>query len=118
MRIEAEWIDDVDGGLAELEAFLRQDPRMDDVPVERGRPSVPSTSLGAVEVLEFIATNVSLGVLANVLYDFLRRRRGGPQARLRLTRTDLPDGTRHVEIDLSGSPEAVEQIVRKELGDG
>ncbi|GLI01049.1 hypothetical protein [Phytohabitans aurantiacus] len=119
MRIEIEWIDDVDGGLAELEAFLRQDPRMDEVPLTRGRPVVAPTSLGVLEVLEVIATDVTLGMVASALYDFLRRhnRAGTAEAstQLRLTRTDLPDEVRHVEIELSGSAATVEQVVRDAL---
>ena len=119
MRIEVEWIDDADSGLTELEAYLRHDPRMDHTPITRGRPIVPPTSLGAAEVLELIGSNLALGVIANALYDFLRHRvrAGGAEkdARLRLTRTDLPDGVRQVEIEYSGSAATVERIVRDAL---
>ena len=43
MSVEVEWLGDDDTGLAELEAYLRQDPRLDDVEIARGRPVVPPT---------------------------------------------------------------------------
>ena len=117
MRVEVAWPDDADGELADLQAFLRQDPRLDDVRLERGRPAVPPGTLGVAEVLEIVATNVGLGLVANALWDYMRTRLRRPGTRLMLTRTDLPDGTRHTEVDFSGSAEAAEQIVRDALED-
>ncbi|MCZ7374677.1 hypothetical protein [Micromonospora sp. WMMC250] len=121
MRIEVSWVDEVHEGLSDLERSLGQDPRFDDVPIARGRPVVPRHTLGAAEVLELVATNVGLGIVANALYGYLRQRvrAGLPEsnAKLRLTRIDLPDGVRQVDIEYSGPVANVEQIVRDALGD-
>lgn len=118
MLLEVEWVDDTAGiGLEELRSQLRQDPRMDDTRIERGRRPVPQSSLGASEVLEIVATNVGLGLIANALYDYLRQRRrqDGSRSKFRLRRTDHPDGTRVVEIDIESSALTVEQAVRDTL---
>ncbi|MEU8393037.1 hypothetical protein [Micromonospora sp. NPDC048842] len=121
MRLEVSWVNDVDGGLSDLETSLGQDPRFDDVPIARGRPVVPGHTLGASEVLELVATNIGLGIVANALYGYLRQRvRAGlaeSHAKLRLTRVDLPDGVRQVDIEYSGPAANVEQIMRDALGD-
>ncbi|GIH08853.1 hypothetical protein Rhe02_69200 [Rhizocola hellebori] len=117
MRVEVELVDDADEGLAELLAFLQADSRLDDATVQRGQPAVRPGSLGAPEVLEFIATDALLPLAVQALYDFLRGRvRGGSdKARLVLTRTDLPDGTRRVEVEFTGTPEAAVEMVRDAL---
>ncbi|WP_152037836.1 hypothetical protein [Micromonospora sp. B006] len=118
MRVEVAWLDDTEGELAELETYLRQDPRLDDVRLQRGRPTVPAGALGVVEVLEFVASNVSLGLVVNALWDFARGRLRRQETRLLLTRTDLADRARQVEIDFTGSAEAAERIARDALADG
>jgi hypothetical protein len=118
VRVEVAWVDDTEGGLAELEEYLRDDPRLDGVLLQRGRPVVPPESLGAAEVLEAIGTNVGLGLVANALYDFLKQRVArGPAARLRVTRTDLPDGARQVDLDADGSEEHLRRLFRDLLDD-
>ncbi|PGH44709.1 hypothetical protein COO58_09940 [Micromonospora sp. WMMA1996] len=117
LRVEVAWLDDVEGELAELETYLSRDPRLDDVRLQRGRPAVPPGALGVVEVLEFVASNVSLGLVVNALWDFVRGNLRRPETRLLLTRTDLADGTRRVEIDFTGSAEAAERIARDALAD-
>src|SRR4051794_9341048 len=114
VQVEVEWVDDLDGGLADLEAYLRQDPRLDDVELRRGRPVAPPETLGVPEILELVATDVSVGLFVHALYDYLRHllvaRAGGKDVRFRLTRTDLPEGARHVELDFTGSADAAERV--------
>ncbi|GAB3835739.1 hypothetical protein ACFPIJ_33630 [Dactylosporangium cerinum] len=117
MRIEAELVDDVDGGLVELLGALQADPGLEAAEPRRGQTAVRSDELGTAEVVELIATDVLLPMVVQALYDFLssRVRRGSETAKIVVTRTDLPDGERRVEITLDGSSEAAVEVVRRAL---
>jgi hypothetical protein len=114
---------DVDGSggvVTQLHADLRRRPGLAQVDVRRGRAEVGEGELGAGEVLTFLATEVSLPLVLNAVYDFFRDRRRSQRAeqvRVRLTRTDLPDGTRTVDFELHGPADAAVSAVRAAFGE-
>jgi hypothetical protein len=107
-----------DDAVTELDASLRSNPALADVRVRRGRAEIRPGQLGAGEVLTFLATDVALPVVLTAIYDFFKaRRRSRPaeQARVVLTRTDLPDGTRQTELRLEGPMDAAVAAVQSAL---
>ncbi|MFD0579670.1 hypothetical protein [Dactylosporangium darangshiense] len=106
--------------VAQLDVALRGNPALAGVEVRRGRAGVGAGELGAGEVVTFLATDVTLPLVLNAIYDFFKaRRRSRPaeRARVVLTRTDLPDGTRRTEMTLDGPAEAVVAAVRAALSE-
>lgn len=109
-------VDGHDDAVAELEAWLRAQPDLDEVDLRRGRAPVEPGELGAAEILTFVATSVALPLVLNAIYDFFRSRcrtRPAERARVVLTRIDLPNGRRWVELDVDGPADAVVQVVRQ-----
>lgn len=82
------------------------------------RQAIAEGALGAEEILIFLGQNVALPLAVQALYDYLtRRRRAVNASRLRITlaRTDLPDGSRRVEVTIDGPADEVVKAVCKEL---
>lgn len=118
MRVRVEVSGGADDELGQLEQWLHSDRDLDVLEVQRGRAEIGSGELGAAEVLLFVASDVMLPMAVEALYDFVRsRRRVRPadNVRLRLTRVDLPDGGRVVELEVDGSAEAAVAMVRDAL---
>lgn len=113
---------DVDGGagdvVSQLDGSLRSDPRLAGVDIQRGRAEVRQGDLGGHDVLTFLATDVMLPLVLSAIYDFFKARlrsRPGERVRVRLRRTDLPDGTRQTELALDGPGDVVLAAVRQAL---
>ncbi|MFG2106506.1 effector-associated constant component EACC1 [Micromonospora chersina] len=107
-----------DDAVARLHSWLWDRPGLAAVEISRGRGEVGPGDLGAAEVLMFMASDVMLPLILNALYDFFRdRRRSRPSERPRLviTRTDLPDGVRRVELEFEGPAETVVDLARRAL---
>lgn len=112
----------VEGGgvavIGQLVDSLRRRPELAQIEIARGRVEVRSGQLGATEVLTFVTSNVILPLVLAAIYDFFRdRRRSRPAERPRvvLTRTDLPDGYRRVELNIEGPQKAVVELARTML---
>ncbi|MFC7248190.1 hypothetical protein ACFQO7_37505 [Catellatospora aurea] len=110
---------DGDGDVvAQLNAWLASRPDLAGMDVRRARATVVPGQLGAVEVLAFLATEVTLPLVLNAVYDFFRsRRRSRPaeRARVTVTWTDHPDGTRTTMLDLDGPADAVVEAAHAAL---
>ncbi|MBM7052573.1 effector-associated constant component EACC1 [Streptomyces durocortorensis] len=113
---------EIEGGqgdeLRVLERALREDPDLYRARVSRSAGEVEPGALGAEAVIQFIGENVLLPALLTAIYDHLtarRRTRSGMDLKATVARTDLPDGTRRVELTLEGPASEVVEAARKEL---
>jgi hypothetical protein len=101
-----------------LETALREDPGLHRARVSRSAREVEPGALGAEVVLQFLGENVLLPVMLSAIYDHLtarRRTRSGANLKATVIRTDLPDGTRRVELTLEGPASEVVEAARKGL---
>jgi hypothetical protein len=118
MQVRVEVYGGADDELGQLERWLRSARTFDQLEVARGRAEIGPGELGAIEVLIFVATDVLLPLAVQGIYDFLRHRRRirhSDDIRVRLTRTDLADGRRMVELDVEGTVDATVAMVRDAL---
>lgn len=118
MKIELQ----LDGGqedeLRQLESVLREEPDLKGARIVRSAGAVPKGALGVETVLLFVGTNVLLPLVLQAVYDHLvrrRRTRSGQTLRATVVRTDLPDGTRRVELAFEGPSDVVVEAARREL---
>ncbi|MFC7220070.1 hypothetical protein ACFQLX_18145 [Streptomyces polyrhachis] len=110
----------VEGGrddeLEALELAVAEELREEGVRTARSTGEVEPGALGAEEILLFVGTNVLLPVTLTALYDYVKARLRGPQhagLRFHLVRTDLPDGTRRIELTAEGEAQDVAAVLKE-----
>ncbi|WP_329096908.1 hypothetical protein OG979_17145 [Actinomadura citrea] len=114
IELEGGWEDE----LQQLADALRDESDLGSTRISRPAPEIAPGQLGAETVLQVIGESVLLPILVQALYDHVirrRRTRSGADLRITITRTDLPDGTRRLEISCDGTASEVMEAAREEL---
>lgn len=99
-----------------FEAELREDLEEQGIQVDFTVADPEPGALGAMEIITFLTDELMLPVLVQMISDYVSQRihqPDGADLKARITRTDLPDGTKHTELTVEGSAKDVATVLKE-----